>query len=753
MITPSSRSLKIMFLAAQLFAWHGFTHSRLSASEGPTGDNTVSYHRQVLPVLTRAGCNMGACHGSLNGKGGMKLSLKGEDPASDYAVLTRELQGRRVSIPFPDESLLLKKATGQTPHEGGVRIRPGSQEYALIRTWIAQGCQTDPDARVKLKSFRVEPRQCFVVDPDDRIRIQATAEFTDGRCYDVTGLCATECSNVGVTQVLPTGEVLRETYGETIILVRYLDQVRPVRVVFLPRRPEPEMTDFVPANEIDRLVASQLRAYRIAPAGLAPDHIFLRRAYLDVIGILPTAEEARLFLSDKTLDRREKLIDSLLNRPEFAEYWAQKWSDLLRIEEKSLDKKGSAHFYRWIASQVAQDRPLNEFARDIISSRGSTYVNPAANFYRALRDPYARAEAVAQVFLGVRISCARCHNHPFDRWTLDDYYSFAAAFSRIQYRILSNDVADFLDKHEFVGEQIVYLAPDAVISHPRTGERVAPRLLGGPSVTQSDYAQAVADWIADPDNPYFARTQINRIWRHLMKRGLVEPNDDFRDTNPPSNPDLLEWLAKDFAKHGFRLKHAIKRIMSSRTYQLSAICQETAFPEDESHFSRSLMTPLEAEQLYDALVQVTGVAIKFDGYPKGLRAKQIPTPPVIPRRGGQLGVGERFLKVFGKPDRLLSCECERSDDRNLLQAFQMITGELVNTMLSETNNRLGQWLSLGLNDEEILDELYLSSLSRFPSQNERNKLLEFIHLGNNRRASFEDILWALLNSKEFLLRQ
>jgi hypothetical protein len=513
------------------------------------------------------------------------------------------------------------------------------------------------------------------------------------------------------------------------------------------------MGDLTANNKIDELVFAQLKELRLKPAELAPDHVFIRRAYLDATGLIPTTEETKQFLASTDPKKREKLIDSLLARPEFAEFWAQKWSDLLRNEEKALDKKGVAVFYRWIAAQLAADRPLNEFARDILAAKGSTYANPPANFWRAVRDPLQRSESVAQVFLGVRIGCARCHNHPFDRWTIDDYYGFAANFARIDYRILENERRDKLDKHEFVGEQIVWQNRDGEVQNPRTKSSATPRFLGARATDIDDRLGAVADWIAAKDNPFFARAQVNRIWLHLMGRGLVDPNDDFRATNPPTNPELLEWLAADFARGDFRLKRMVKTIMTSRTYQLAATVRDSSTMSDDLHHAHALIQPLKAEQLLDAMSQVAGVPVRFKGYPLGMRANQIPAPPQSGRRFGTESMGEKFLKTFGKPDRLLTCECERSDDPGLLQAFQLITGELMNSLVKDADNRLGKMLAAGKSDTEMLDEFYLAALSRRPTEAESRKLLAYVDEAKDRRAAWEDVLWALLNSKEFLLRR
>ncbi|MBA4065866.1 MAG: hypothetical protein C0501_19535 [Isosphaera sp.] len=716
----------------------------------------VSFERDVLPVLTRAGCNLGACHGNLNGKGGLKLSLKGEDPAADLAALTREMLGRRTDPHRPADSLILLKATGRVPHEGGVRFSPLSTEYSVLRTWIAGGCRPEPADAPKLVRLDVTPAAKVLVDPADRFPVAATAHFTDGTRRDVTGLAAFEFTTVGVAKITPAGEVVRESPGETVLLVRYLAEVKPVRVVFLPDRPAANVPDPPGATAIDRLVYAQLRELRLKPADLAPDHVFLRRAYLDTLGVLPTVAETRAFLADRDPKKRETLIDRLLERPEFAEYWAQKWSDLLRNEEKALDKKGVAVFYRWIAGQLAADRPLNLFARDVLAATGSTYANPPANFWRAVREPTARAEAVAQVFLGVRVGCARCHNHPFDRWTIDEYYGFSALFARVDYRVPANDKKDRLDKHEFVGEQVVYQARDGEVTNPRTKGPARPVFLGAKAPDfgpDGDRLTALAEWVAAPDNPFFARAQVNRVWLHLMGRGLVDPNDDFRATNPPTNPELLDHLAKEFAAGGFRLKPMVKQIMASRVYQLASTVRDGTTMGDELHHSHAAVLPLEAEQLLDALARVADVPVRFEGYPLGLRANQVPAPPQSGRRGVGDGMGERFLKVFGKPDRLLTCECERNDDPGLLQAFQLITGDLTNDLIRAPDNRVGRLLSAGKGDAEILDEVYLAALCRPPAAAEGKKLLAYLGAAKDRRAAWEDVLWAVVNSKEFLLRR
>jgi hypothetical protein len=728
-----------------------------------------------MALFSRGGCNSGPCHGNLTGRGGFRLSLRGQDADFDLASLTRDMLARRTNPADPAESLLLKKASGQVPHEGGIRFLAGSTEYAILKAWIAAGCRPDPADTPTATRLVVTPAERILVAPADRVTLTAIAHYSDGSSRDVTNLAALDTTTLGVAKALPTGEVIREQFGEVVVLVRYLGLQMPVRLAFIPDRPVPSTSSFASGHPIDKLVAGQLKALRIPPSLICSDEVFVRRAYLDACGVPPAPDAVRAFLADPSPDKRERLIDHLLSRPEFAEYWAMKWSDLLRNEEKSLDRKGVQVFHRWMKTWFAEDRPLTEFAREILTARGSTYANPPANFYRAVRDPYQRAEAVAQVFLGVRVSCARCHNHPFDRWTQDDYHQFVAFFPRVQYRVLENRRKDDLDKHEFVGEQIVFDDHRGEVPLPRTGEDAAPKLLGsaarpadrGPrsevrkSASRSafpvpcpdrDRLGELADWIADPENSFFARAQANRIWFHLVGRGLVDPNDDFRASNPPVNPALLDHLAKEFAAGGFRVKPFVRHVMTSRTYQLSS-SPVPGNEADESHFSRALVQPLEAEQLLDALSRTLGAEVKFNGYPRGLRAGALPAVAPGGRRGTEIGMGERFMKVFGKPDRLLTCECERTEDAGLIQAFQLITGPLVHQLLRAPDNRIGKLLDAVAPPEAVLDELYLASVSRFPTATEKAKLLDYVGAAADKRAAWEDVAWGLVNAKEFLLRR
>ena len=718
---------------------------------------TPSFRNDVMAVLSRAGCNQGACHGNLNGKGGFKLSLRGEDPVFDRQALTRDTLARRTSPLKPEESLVLRKATGVIAHEGGPRFSIDSLEYKLMRDWIAAGCPEDRPNLPRVTRLEVSPLRTILVEPEGKTRIAVKGHFSDGTTRDLSQLVVYETTAVGIVTISPDGEVTKNQPGELVVLVRYLEKQVAVQIAFVPAREQFKWKEERLTNDIDKLIYPQLKSLRLTPSNVSSDSMFLRRAYLDAIGVLPGIDAVKDFLADRREDKRERLIDALLQRPEFADFWAQKWSDLLRNEEKALDCKGVRVFHQWLRDNIAAGRPMNEFARDIIAGRGSTYQNPPANFYRSLREPYARAEAVAQVFLGTRIQCAKCHNHPFDRWTQDDYHDFAAFFSTIDYRILENNRKDRLDKHEFDGDQIVLVTRESSLKHPRTGDELKPRVLDSqkPVSAELDRLLALAEWVSAKDNPFFAKAQVNRVWYHLLGKGIVEPIDDFRSTNPAINAELIDLLAARFKNEQFDLRKLVRFIMTSRTYQLSSDDAETNH-DDETHFSKALIQPLEAEQLLDAVCKVLDVPVKFTGYPFGYRAGQIAAvldPIAVGKRRAKPGMAERFLKMFGKPERLLNCECERSDDTGVLQSFQLLTGELLHTLLDDENNRIGKMLAAKKSNAAIIETFYLAALSRYPTATEKEKLGAFVAKSENRRAALEDVVWGLVNAKEFLLRR
>ena len=740
---------RTLLLASGLFC---LLSTPVSAAEV---SKTVSFAVDVRAVLSKAGCNQGTCHGNATGKGGFKLSLRGEDPTFDMNVLARDWFGRRANILRPDDSLLLQKAIAAVPHEGGRRFDTDSPEYHTLRNWIAQGMPRDPQNLPRLSKLEVTPRELVLIDPATSVQLEAWAEFTDGTRRNVTELAVYEASN-RLVSLGREGLMERDGLGETTVLVRYLDQQIPVRLAFLPSRPDFAWQAPPPRNYIDEHIFHKLRSLQINPSKLCSDEEFLRRAYLDTLGLLPTVEEVRRFLQDKSSDKRERLVDALVERPEFADYWALKWADLLKIEERVLDRKGVQSLHHWLRESMAHNKPLDQFARELLSTFGSSYEMPASNYYRANRDPTTRGETTAQVFLGIRLQCARCHNHPFDRWTQDDYYSWAALFARVNYRIVGNDRRDRNDKHEFDGEQIVWQMRTGEVDDPRTVLSAPPRLLGvaGKGVKpEGDRLWQMAEWMTDPQkNPQFARMQVNRIWYHLLGRGIVDPIDDFRATNLPANEPLLQALADDLVAHGFDQHHLIRTIMKSATYQLSSQPNETN-EVDELNFSRATVRPLSAEQLLDALSQVTGIPQKFNGYPLGMRATQLPGTQAIRSREASPTEGERFLALFGKPARQLACECERSTEPTLNQTFQMISGRLINTLLTQSDNRLKQLLESKQSDAQIVEDLYLSTICRPPSSEELQATLVHLQSNTNRRAALEDVAWSLINAKEFLLRR
>jgi len=740
----------------------------------------VSFPTDVQAVLSKAGCNLGTCHGNATGKGGFKLSLRGDDLDYDHTALVREQFGRRVDVVAPDESLLLLKATQAVAHEGGKRFDRDSWEYRTLREWIAGGAPRKSAGVPTLVKLEVTPREQFLTPPAESVQLQVQATFSDGSVRDVTPIACYEVVNVAVADVSVQGKVTRKEFGETTVLARFLRLQEPVRLAFVPARPDFQWANTRPHNFIDEHVFAKLRTLRMNPSELASDEVFLRRAYLDLLGILPTAEEARKFVgrgapaSGPALNRasaqgvntpdqrpalqsgkRAALVDELLERPEFAGFWALKWADLLRVEEKSLDAKGMQDFHHWIRNSLARHQPMDQFVRELIAARGSTYANPEANFYRANRTPVLRAEAVAQVFLGTRLQCAQCHNHPFDRWTQDDYYDWAALFARLDYKILRNDRRDKNDKHEFIGEQIVYLARKGSVTNPRTEQPAEPRFLGAPKqdFARQDELEALAAWMTRPENPLFARAQVNRIWFHLMGRGIVDPIDDFRATNPPSHPALLDALTAEFVKSGFDLRHLIRLIMASRAYQTVSEPNETN-REDASNYSRALVRRLGAEQLFDTLHQVAGVTPEFRNFPTGTRAAELPGARLEGRRGRRVQLSpDLFMSVFGKPPRLTTCECERSTETTMSQAFQMISGPSVNELLTQSDNRLAALLDSGKPNRAIVEELYWTALTRPSSEVELAKTLAHIEKAKDRRTGVEDVLWGLVNAKEFVLRR
>lgn len=710
--------------------------------------------KEVVPILTRTGCNQGPCHGSLNGKGGFKLSLRGENPQADFNSIVAFQGMRRVSFHSPETSLLLTKATALTPHEGGKRFANNSPEYKLIFDWIRDGSKPPTDWKTDLESIEIQPK-LIVLDEKTTSHPISVKAYKNGKLFaDLTQLASFDTSHTSI-YCDSSAKLIINDFVEGSITARYLNLQSTAKIIRYSSKKESPISPIPPANFIDILISQKLEKIGLRQAEICSDSIFLRRIYLDLTGQLPSATEAGEFLNDSRKNKRELLAENLLKRPDFAEVWALKWSDLLRNEEKALDPKGVRLFHGWIKRSFLDEKPLDTFCREILLANGSTYSNPETNFYRALRTPDVRAEAVAQVFLGLRLQCAKCHNHPFDKWTQEDYHRFSAFFSRIQYQILENSKSDKLDKNEFVGEQIVWNARTGSISDPRTNNPLTPAFLTGNSITNSNenWIEQLAYWTTSKENPFFARAQANRIWYHLVGKGIVDPIDDFRESNLPIQEELLNALANYLKENNFSLKSLVKLIIQSNVYQ--ARPKTNGDPDDLGNFAFGISRPLQAEELFDGISKVTGSSPRFSNYPEISRAHSIPgVGAKLESRSKNSDVSSiKFLFSFGKPVRSLTCECERLDDNTLGQAFHLISGDHMLSMITNPNNKISTIANDNASIKRNLDHLFLEALGRIPTKHEIEKALKILSHGKNEREAWEDIYWGILNSKEFLIRQ
>ncbi|WP_165073983.1 DUF1549 domain-containing protein [Paludisphaera rhizosphaerae] len=699
--------------------------------EGMDKPSPVSFRRDVVPALSQASCNMGACHGTPTGKGGLKLSLRGYLPDQDFITLSRESGGRRINMMDADASVILRKPLGEAPHEGGIRLKRDSKAFEYLHDWIAEGAHDDPSSSEPVK-LEMLPGARVLNAPAKNQQLVVMLTLADGSRKDVTSICYYDSSNPDVAEVDSTGYVNFKNRGEAAIIAHYLSLVASVRLTHLVEVPGFAAVDVPEDNVVDHTVVAKLNRMRIAPSENCSDAEFIRRVYLDVIGVLPRPEEVEAYLKDSPADRRGKVIDALLERPEFYDFWALKLADVLRSNGRLIDPKGAYVFHRWIRSALESGMPMDRFVQALLSSDGSTFSNPATNYYRISREPEAAVETTAQLFLGVRIQCAKCHNHPFERWTQDDYYGFAAFFSQIGRK-----------PGAIPGEEVVYGTGAGDVKQPRTGKVMPPKALGGPVLEDAatDRRARLATWLTSKENPFFGKILVNRIWYHLMGRGIVEPVDDFRDSNPPSNDELLDGLVKEFVAGGFQLKPLIRTIVQSRTYQLSA----TANPlnkDDSIYFSHAATKLLPAEVLLDAICDVTGTPNAFPGLPPAARACQIPD--------GKMD--DPFLKTFGRPARELACECERETDSNLSQALQLIGGSTVNNKLRSDGGRIAGLAKSGKPPEAIAEDLYRIAFSRSPNAAETEAAVKHLKDSKDLRAAVEDLAWVLINSKEFLFR-
>ena len=698
----------------------------VSGSDAP---RSLHIENDVIPVFSRFGCNTSGCHGKAEGQNGFKLSIFGFDPDADHASLVSEGRGRRTFLTVPEQSLLLMKASGGVPHGGGIRIRRGSGEYRLLRDWIAAGApKGDPDAP-KVVSLRVTPNERRM-RMEATQQLQVTAVYSDGREIDVTHHAKFQTNAELLARVDEFGQVTTgSSPGEAAIMASYMGAVDIFRAVV----PLPSDGQTYPAtpqlNFIDKLVDARLEKLGIHASGLCSDADFLRRASLDIAGTLPTETEARAFLNDTSPGKRQRLVNDLLKRPEFADYQALKWADVLRVDRLALGHKPAYTYYKWIRDSFAENKPIDQFAREVVTASGSLAEQPAGNLYKVVTKPGDRASTVSQVFLGIRIECAQCHHHPFDQWSQTDYQGMSAFFTQVNFKS---------------GPDSQMLVPSnaAKTKHPRSGEIVEAHALLEPEPEETppgDRRELFAAWLTAGQNKWFARNIANRVWAHFTGRGIVEPVDDFRLTNPPSNPELLDALAQHFVDSGFDLHELIRAVTASRTYQLT-VEPNASNKTDERNYSRALFRRLDAEVRLDMICQVTGIPEKFRGMPAGFRAIQL----------WDSQVPHYFLRLFGRPVRSTACECERASDESVAQVLHVLNSPELQSKLSDDTGNLARLLAETDNNAQLIEKLYLMSYSRFPTPDEKVSVSRYLEQAPDRQRAVEDVAWSLMNTVEFL---
>ena len=701
---------------------------------------SVSFVREVLPIMNKVGCTNGVCHGAAKGKNGFKLSLRGYDPEFDYQSLLYDMSGRRFNRADPAQSLMLAKPTQQVAHGGGRVLEIGSRYYNTVLNWIAEGVPLGDPVTDRAQRLEVLPGEIFMHGPGKKHRVLVIAHYPDGALRDVTREAHLTSTSTSVVKITEDGRVEGLRKGEASLLVRYEGKFLAVPVTVLNPRTGFQWERLPQYNFIDRLVDAKLKRLKIQPSPPASDAAFLRRASLDLTGRIPQPAAVRAFLADatETQEKRSRVIDELIGSQEYVDYWTLKWGDLLRSNRKFMTDKGMWTFRRWLQKSILENKPYDEFVRELLTARGSTFDNPAGSFFRAARDPKTASEASAQLFMGVRLVCAQCHDHPFEKWTQDQYYQMAAFFSAVGIR------PGFRS-----GEEVVYEKRyENEVRHPRDGRVVKARFLvetpDDPAVPENgDARTAFAKWLTSPANPFFARAIANRVWSYFLSRGIIDPVDDIRASNPPVNKPLLEALTKDFVEHGFDLQHLTRTIVSSRTYQ--AAFQTNSWNEDD-HINFSHQTPqrLGAEQLADAISSATGSIFEFPEVPGDFRAVQLPDPHI-----GMDG----FLDLFGRPQREDPCECERKSEMSLPQAMNLVNGPTLADAVADPEGRIARLILSGTADREIVEELYVATLGRPPSTSESRLALAHLDGAASRATAAQDLLWALLNSNGFLFNQ
>jgi len=699
-----------------------------------SNSRNLNFVNDVVPILTKAGCNAGACHGKSTGQNGFSLSLLGFEPDLDYDALVKEGRGRRVFPASPEHSLLLRKATNQTVHGGGKKLDPQAPEYAMLRRWIEQGMPRGKAEDPKAARIEVFPRERMLVGTNEQ-QLRVVAHFTDNSTQDVTTQAEYKSQQPDILKIDATGlaNTLERT-GEGAIMVRYMGLVDVAKISVPYNRgiPESAYAGFKAKNAVDEHMLTKWHKLGIAPSAGCSDEEFIRRAFLDAIGTLPKADEVREFLADASADKRDKLVDKILERPEYGDFWGNLWGDLLRNKREGEEqKRGTFAFSAWIRNCFATNMPYDQFARAILTAQGEVGDNPAVNWYRHVRNQTHLVNDTSQLFLGTRVSCANCHHHPYEKMSQDDYWGFAAFFQRVGKK--QGDVP---------ADQAVFVQKTGETKQPRSGKTMKPKGLNGPEydyVRGEDPRIKLVDWMTQPDNPYFSKAIVNRMFGHIMGLGLVNAVDDIRVTNPPSNPALLDALAKDFVEHKFDLKHLLRTIMKSQTYSLSAEPSQYN-ASDRQNYARYRPKRLSAEALLDAVCSVTGTPEKFPGLPLGTRAIELPDQ----------AVSSYFLNAFGRSERESPCECDRSYAPNLAQVLHLMNSSEIQGKLSDGKGSIAELLKDKKSNDEIIENLYLRSFARKPKPGELKDAVASITAAPDRKAAIEDFCWMLLNSKEFM---
>lgn len=698
---------------------------------GADATRAISYRHDVIPVLVRAGCNSGACHGSSRGKDGFRLSLFGFDPAGDYHRLTREMSTRRINCALPDDSLLLVKATGNVPHTGGKLFEHDTVYYEKLRQWIASGVPNDMQDAATVTGVEFYPPRIVLEGAESTQQFVAVANYSDGMTRDVTNLAVFSSNNDSVAKLDANGTATAGMRGEAFVMARFDTHTVGSQAIVLPKGIEFAPPETQPANYIDELVDAKLSELRLQPSDRSTDAEFIRRVTIDIVGMLPTPEEVQTFVADPAPDKRAAIIDELLTRDEFSQIWGMKWAELLlvRTENNRVDYKAMFLYSQWLKEQIANETPLDVMVRDLLSVSGSSLETPQVNFYQIEPDTKKIAENVAQSFLGIRMQCAQCHNHPFDRWTMDDYYGFNAFFAQIS-RKRGSDYREWM----------VYNRGGGETRHPVDNRQMAPKFLGGeqPDTKGKDRRAVMADWVTSAENPWFARNIANRVWAHFMGLGIVEPVDDFRVSNPPSNPQLLDAIGANLVDYKYDLRQLVRDICNSNAYQRSSVANESNL-SDLNNFARAQPRRISAETLLDCVCQVTTAPEKLPGLPLGARAVEI--------ADGRSST--YFLTTFGRARRDSVCACEVRSEPTLSQALHLLNGGTVHSKVSQ-GKLAPTLLESGKTPLEVVDEIYLRCLARKPTDAERERLTAV--LGDNEKpiAELEDIFWAVLNSREFL---